>query len=285
MELVVLDASLDALKLKYRHCHLEFQGLMLRKLLACFAAVLFCTLMFVAIDGARHWMAVDHLENREAVLSDWVWRWNGDRIAGVWVNGPIGRGKPLGNFRWHGYYLQAATSPRTVFLNFKAFDESMVRDLRALGGVDWLSAEFATGLSPAMVDEIAGMSSVKRLELDRSDVTDEGLNLLWRKLPELRRVSLGSTWIGDDGLKDVGLARNLEELVLEETDVTDLTVERLRGLPVLRYLNLERTRISVRSADVLAVMPALERVELPDTAAGNRTRERLLELNPKIDGR
>ncbi len=158
----------------------------------------------------------------------------------------------------------------------------MMQDLRLLGGTTVVNASGATGLSPVVVGDLCRIPSIKRLWLMESDITDEGLNLLWRKLPELEFITLSETGISDDGLKDAGAARELQTLNLAATRVTDRTVAELRELPKLEVLLLNGTQITEESSSVLARMPVLS-VSISPTEIGVLLREKLQALRPTID--
>jgi hypothetical protein len=245
---------------------------MRRKALLVIAAVIFCTVIVAGINGVQRWRAVGRLEKQGTEFGNWNL---------CLSNTPVPN--PTGVAPFLGHLLHAVASPRTVYFESMEISTSMMQDLRVLGGTDSLSATYVKGLSPKVVVELSGNSSIIDLVVNGSDITDEGLNLLWCSLPKLKWMGVAGTGVGDDGLRDIACARWLESLDLTDTRITDRSMERLRVLPRLQHLDLSGTRVTEESAAALSTMPALKTVVLPTTETGVRLRERLERLNPGIE--
>ncbi|MBX2796985.1 MAG: hypothetical protein KTR31_04940 [Myxococcales bacterium] len=81
-------------------------------------------------------------------------------------------------------------------------------------------------------------------------------------LRSLRELELSYTQVDDDSLRYLADLEQLRTLSLQHTRVTDAGVGRLAHLPNLKTLDLRQTAVSPAVADVLATFPALEHVVL-----------------------
>jgi hypothetical protein len=248
---------------------------MIRKALLFVSAAVFCVVIIAGIDGAVGWRATNRLIEGEVNMGDWRLRINGAR-----VRDPGGAVSPL-----QRHLVRAFATPSSVHLEAPNLRPYVMRDLQFLGGVKTVTMSYQKGLTPAMMEELSHLKSIKQLSLDECGITDEGLNLLWGKLPELQEVWLDHTGISDEGLKDVAAARELKTLSLIATGVSDQTLARLRELPKLWFLDLRSTHFTEESAGLLAVIPALKCVNYPRTDAGRRACVQLRTLNPSIEMR
>jgi hypothetical protein len=122
---------------------------------------------------------------------------------------------------------------------------------RRLLGVDFLADVVAvgcvghavsTGLSrmpftDAWLEHIGKLRGLERLDLQRSRVSDAGLERL-EGLTRLRELNLTHTKITDAGMERIGKLAGLEVLSLECTAISDSGVKNLRELTRLRELDL-----------------------------------------------
>lgn len=99
--------------------------------------------------------------------------------------------------------------------------------------------------------DLAGLERFSRLEeldLSYTAISDEGLRILVqipRLRATLRRLNLTRTKTTDAGLQYLSALPNLEELVLEFTDVSDTGLDHLSGLKSrLQRLYAEATRVT-----------------------------------------
>lgn len=114
----------------------------------------------------------------------------------------------------------------------------------------------------SLVAQLNGLAGLKKLNLDRSPITDAGLQAIG-PLPQLGHLSLSRTQITNDGVKT--LVEHYPSLVflrLDETVVTDEGVEALADLPRLKELSLYRLRTTDRGCKSLAKMSSLQRLSL-----------------------
>ena len=119
-----------------------------------------------------------------------------------------------------------------------------------------------TLLGPKFGDD--GVSHLRHLRLERlslwkTTVTDRGVRHL-REMTTLQNLVLDETRITDGALEDVGQLTNLEEwLGLTHTQVTDAGLVHLTRLKKLKVLNLIGTTVSPKGVRTL-------RQELPDAS-------------------
>lgn len=81
----------------------------------------------------------------------------------------------------------------------------------------------------------------------------------------LRWLDLGSTAVGDSGLKVVESMPSLAKLHLERTQVTDAGLELLAGLSQLEYLNLHHTKVTDAGLEQLKSLKNLKQLYLWET--------------------
>ncbi|MEX0701800.1 MAG: hypothetical protein WD069_06860 [Planctomycetales bacterium] len=126
--------------------------------------------------------------------------------------------------------------------------------------------------------------SIEHVDLSRARVADEDIPELVRRLerlPELRRLFLQGTKVGDASAADISRLTQLRALALDDTDLTDAGLTRLAPLERLEWLALGETRITDRGLEHLAAFPRLEVLDLDGAAitdAGIAALERLPRL-------
>lgn len=108
---------------------------------------------------------------------------------------------------------------------------------------------------------LARLTSLKRLYLGRTDITNEGVRHL-RGLRNLEVLFLDRTQIFDDGLAHLKELKNLRELSLQETKVVGPGLAHLTDLDQLRALSLRDTQLASGNPDDLRLPPALERLDV-----------------------
>jgi hypothetical protein len=125
--------------------------------------------------------------------------------------------------------------------------------LEDLIGIDYLShvseIAFDGRATDADLMEIGRLSRLQRLSISSSPISDDGLKNL-RGLTSLRQLFLHGTSISDEALVNLqGLAR-LELLTLVDTQITDAGLTHLRRLRCLQELDVP-SRISDRAIQTL----------------------------------
>ena len=125
--------------------------------------------------------------------------------------------------------------------------------LREMVGVDFFSQVIGIKFTDprkagdvdleAVLEHVNGLTSLSRLELSLSYVTDAGLQHL-RGLTRLRRLELAATQVTDVGLKDLKELTDLETLDLSFTEVTNAGLEHLKPLTKLNELWLLQSNVT-----------------------------------------
>jgi len=130
-------------------------------------------------------------------------------------------------------------------------------DLKHLGNlhrVEELNLAQLIGIRDADLERIDELTSMKRLNLDRSRIsefgrldagllTDATLARIGR-LDQLIELNLGNHRISDAGLKSLEGLDRLENLELTETDISDIGLESLKNLKGLKSLDLSGTKVT-----------------------------------------
>jgi len=89
--------------------------------------------------------------------------------------------------------------------------------------------------------------------LEECPVSDDGLALSLPSLTNLRGLQLSKTNVGDKGLASIDRCNCLESLSLDDTTITDETLELLAGLPELASLSIKGTKVTARAVSHLQV--------------------------------
>lgn len=125
--------------------------------------------------------------------------------------------------------------------------------MRVFDEVEWL--EFRPD-QPTFHKRFSGFYSGRRPYTNGSTIDDERLGLI-TKMPEVKRIDLTWTNVGDTGIKHLCQLTKLEELRLKGTDVTDACIPYLIKLRYLTRLDVGETAITKRGAETLqAHLPA-----------------------------
>ena len=154
-------------------------------------------------------------------------------------------------------------------------------------GGDVVGVRFGfTWVADGDLDHIAGINSLKRLDLSLTRITDLGIERLrpltgieelnlyacehisdtslahLRHWKNLRRLNLRGTDITDTGLAYVASHHHLEALDISVTQVTDNGMEHLAELTELRELTLGANKITALGLHVLQLLPNLKKLSL-----------------------
>jgi hypothetical protein len=266
---------------------------MARRICQFLLALLLCGLTLVAIDMTCHGAALYRLENRKVGLASWRYRVV-DRAA----ESP----EDLGLFYdsrsrftlWRQHMI--AHPDRVIVTNMK-LDESMTRDLAVTRMAD-LCLQDCTGLTPAVMTEISGISTIRELEVSTCEVTDEAFNLVWSRLPNLEHVDvcyrlelpgvdqmdLTNRLLTEAGFRDIKQAKKLKRLDLHgEWQSIDQVIARVSEAPALERLIIEDGKhMEEASAERLASMPALREVKWVNAQPRAAFVARLKALQPRL---
>jgi len=99
--------------------------------------------------------------------------------------------------------------------------------------------------------QLEGLPNLRKLGLERTDMTDAGLVHL-KRLSQLKELDLqNNPEIGDAGLANLKGLSTLERLVLSGTRVSDKGLPSLYGLSALKRLNLMNTKVTATGIGAL----------------------------------
>ncbi|HVF33609.1 MAG TPA: DnaJ domain-containing protein [Acidimicrobiales bacterium] len=161
------------------------------------------------------------------------------------------------------YWFGASHRGAARGLNLRVNGATSLEPLRGLvpDGLVGLHAEH-TQIDDAELRNLAGMRSLRLLDLTGTRVTDAGLvHLLGCE--DLEVVSLWDTRITDAGLALLGRLGNIRQLGLGNTRVTDAGLRHLQDLRRLRLVQLAGTAVEGPGLRHLHGLPELETVSLP----------------------
>jgi internalin A len=117
------------------------------------------------------------------------------------------------------------------------------------------------------VEELSRLGGLISLELANTPIGDGLKNLAG--LDKLKELGLANTRVGDKGLEGIVRSRNLKNLNLSGTLVTDTGLMHLSGLKSLEVLKLSKARVSDGSVHTLAGLRNLVRLDLSGTLVGD----------------
>ncbi len=135
-------------------------------------------------------------------------------------------------------------------------------------GVDYFYNVVAVDLDDRATDldlvRVGNLTSLRSLQLSRSQVTDAGLEYL-QGLTSLKRLTLRVTDVTDAGLAHLQGLTGLEELRLGSTGCSDAGLAHLSALPRLRILGLGNTQVTTAGLARLKASNRLEELVLGGT--------------------
>src|SRR5262249_9568953 len=193
--------------------------------------------------------------------------------------------------------LQGLKNLSVVDLRYTRVTRAGVERLRAAGPrceVSFLDASVRPGLPPGAdrilrgegavaewVRSIGGRAVVEEgrlpeVSLASTSVSDELLRNL-EGLKHLRKLDLASTEVGNAGVRHLESLRGLEELDLDGTTISDDGLAPLTGLKSLRALGLAHTQISGAGLKHLRGLP-IERLQLSSSPINDQGLENLSGL-------
>ncbi len=131
-------------------------------------------------------------------------------------------------------------------------------------------------LDDAATSSLGELGSLEELCLGHTQISDQTLPRIG-KLGRLRRLELHHTRV-TRALDPLTKLRNLEILELDHTDLVDVGVAHLIGLPNLRELRLDETLVTDGAISALARLPALTRINLAETVVSSEAAAKLWAL-------
>jgi RND family efflux transporter MFP subunit len=156
-----------------------------------------------------------------------------------------------------------ADLPSLEAVSFNPPNESWLPAVATLTRLKSLSLQSANQIGDESLKPILGMSSLTRLRIENSQLTDEGVKGL-ASLTNLSILELmGARELHGSGFKALGSLKNLRFLNLADSGIDDNGLATIAAsLPHLQILELKGTWISVKSLESLTRLPQLHALDL-----------------------
>ena len=135
-----------------------------------------------------------------------------------------------------------------------------------------------TPVSDVQAAELLAMPNMRAVRLDRTKIGDGALKLVEQPSGKLVELYLSYTKVTDAGLVILDQTPKLEGLGLADTQLGDLTVQRIAKLSELRTLVLSKARTGRAILGELGKLHELERLYLDDTRMGDEQVPALVQL-------
>ncbi len=226
---------------------------MLRRIIYGILGALLCTLAAVGIDTWLRVQALERMEKREVNFGHWCYR-----VVGGDAHSPdeLRFWGP-----WYVWRQRVIARPDMVILTQKPLDAQMLRDLATTRMAE-VCLQGCEGLTPAVMGELYGITALRGLDINGGDLTDEGLNPVWTRVPDLGFVSVDCRLLTEKGFRDIGQARKLVRLDLRgKWKALDPVIARVAEAPALQRLVIEDGETMEACAEQLAGMPALKEIQ------------------------
>ena len=130
--------------------------------------------------------------------------------------------------------LLAANAPVQLGAMNQMTDE-ILADVARVDGIVGLRLNGSRGVTDEGLRQLAGMTTLKRLDISGTSITDRGLEAL-RHLPALENLSLAGTAISDAGARELAHCHALVRLDLGWTRTGDGAIRALAGKRALTHL-------------------------------------------------
>jgi eukaryotic-like serine/threonine-protein kinase len=124
------------------------------------------------------------------------------------------------------------------------------------------------GVTDRDLSVLAGLTNLKELNLDNSDITDAGLKEV-AGATNLISLSLTGTQVTNTGLAELKTLSRLEFLRLDRLPITDAGMAHLSAFPRLKNVSLYKTAVADDGLAVCKQLPLLEEISLDDTQVGD----------------
>lgn len=138
--------------------------------------------------------------------------------------------------------------------------------VRGTGGGAIVEISLArTWANDAILEQIAGLKELRRLDLSFTYVTDRGIEKL-QALPQLEELTLDTCeFITDVSTSYLRANKRLRKLVLRATDVTDVSLPYIAELTALESLDLSQTMLGDGGLESLPALTRLTELDLGGT--------------------
>lgn len=158
--------------------------------------------------------------------------------------------------------MQQLKLPKLKSLVF--WGKSPAISMQSLVGLDQRSPdlqEISIGLLSLHNDDLVPLSAftkLQRLQVESTEISSKALKVV-AKLPNLVKLYIGENKrVDDEAMKSIAVLKNLEELRVSGTGITDRSCELIASLPKLRILGIDNNEITNKGLEYLCRMPSLK---------------------------
>ena len=113
----------------------------------------------------------------------------------------------------------------------------------------------STPIEDAQLADLAGLTELRRINLPRSQISDQGLERIVQEVPLLEQLRLGSPQITDVGLASIAQLKQLRFLHLIDVPLTDAGLKHLEQMTWLESFYLDGGNVT--DAGLSALIEAL----------------------------
>ena len=128
---------------------------------------------------------------------------------------------------------------------------------------------------------LTGLTRLRWLRLSNTHFDDDGLRYLSKKMSGLESLWLDRTNVTDEGLDNVKALSNLENIQLNGTRVTGAGLVYLTGLARLKYVWLDNEQIDDEGLKNLQKLSSLEQLLIPGPQPSTARRIELKRALPR----
>lgn len=155
--------------------------------------------------------------------------------------------------------------------------DEQVQGLAGLHSLRSLDLTQNDQVTDAAMEAIAGLRSLETLTLNSTAVTDAGISSLAGH-SSLQRVSLLRTAVTDAALESLGQISGLRSLSLSSTHISGSGFAHLGGLEALEEIDAQHLQLTDSSIELLADIPSLQRLYLWDNSLTDAATSSLASL-------
>jgi Leucine-rich repeat (LRR) protein len=147
--------------------------------------------------------------------------------------------------------------------------------LQRLKADDLVALDFSNGtrgyedLNDAAVQNMIGLTGLRSLKMEKSDVGDRGMELITNNLQQLQSLNIGGTIVTARGARGLSKLKNLEYFYCSFTALDDTVIEAIKDLAKLESVNLNHTQITAARLKSLSGLTRLENLALAGCKLGD----------------
>lgn len=162
-------------------------------------------------------------------------------------------------------YLWTLTHLKVIDLSQTNVTGSGLQYLAKCPQLKYLDLSYNKHLSDVALDNMKYFPDLRFLDIVGTSIGDDGFQHV-AKLKKLESISFGDTRVTDRGMVALSNLSELSEVSFWRDNVTDVGMQYLAGCKKLSSLYIEGTKITDKSLPIFIKMPALEMLNVDNTA-------------------